>query len=1064
MTNSERNSILIGSIIPVILGVRMLRQFRMLAALIFAVAATVVPSPAQQVNPALFQDMKWRLVGPFRAGRSLTAVGLPANPSVYYFGAVGGGVWKSTNAGETWEPIFDSQPIASIGAIAVAPSNPNVVYVGTGEADMREDITYGNGMYKSVDAGKTWTHIGLTDSQQIGRVLIDPKNPDIVFVAALGHAFGANSERGVFRSTDGGKSWQAVLHKNDDTGAIDLAFDPQDSKTVYASLWQTRRPPWNVYPPSNGPGSGLYKSTDGGSTWQQLTNGLPTEGLGRIGIAVAPTDHTRVYAIVDAKQGGLYRSDDAGKSWKLADNEQRIWGRGWYFGGVEVDPKNADVVYIANTTVYKSTDGGHSFVGFRGAPGGDDYHSIWIAPNDPDRMIISSDQGTIVTLNGGETWSSWYNQPTAQLYHVATDNRFPYWLYAAQQDSGAVAVPSRSDHRAITERDWEYVAVGGESGMLAPDPLNTDIVYGGTVGRWDWKTRQVQDVSPTLGRAGEFRTIWTLPLVFSQADKTKLYFSHQMLFRTSNGGKTWDQISPDLTRENPPVPPNLDPITAKYGLASPRKGVIYAIAPSTIDPNTVWVGTDDGMIHVTLDDGKTWKDVTPGDLKPWSKVGIIDASHFDKQTAYAAIDAHRIEDMRPYIYRTHDGGKTWQALGKGIPEGAFVNAVREDTVRRGLLFAGTELGVYVSFDDGDNWQPLQLNLPVSSVRDLAIHGSDLSVATHGRSFWILDDISLLREINEGIFRSDAYLFKPAEAVRTRPGDDQSTPYPKDIPHGENPQNGAIIDYYLKNDSPNPVVLEILGSKGDLIRRYASDDKVPPVVEKTLVVTTDWVKETPVLSAKAGVHRWIWDFQTTPPAGGATRRRGAGGNWAIPGRYTVKLTASGKTYTQPLTLTMDPRVRVTQADLLAQFDASQQAVDAMNQLFKPVNQGIAIEKQINESEKQAEQKHEVLYALDAFRKRLSEVLGPPPVGYGTPVIPAQTDFTSVRYVLGALRQTQGALQSADAAPTPDQLKALAKYQAQSKSSLANWQVFLNSELPKLNASLKAAGMQEILVGK
>ncbi|HEX6880676.1 MAG TPA: hypothetical protein VF135_09955, partial [Terriglobales bacterium] len=714
--------------------------------------------------------------------------------------------------------------------------------------------------------------------------------------------------------------------------------------------------------------------------------------------------------------------------------------------------------------VYKSTDGGHTFTGFRGAPGGDDYHSIWIAPDDPDRMIISSDQGTIVTLNGGDTWSSWYNQPTAQLYHVATDNRFPYWLYAAQQDSGAVAVPSRSDHRAITERDWEYVAVGGESGMLAPDPLNTDIVFGGTVGRWDWKTRQVEDVSPTLGRTGEFRTIWTLPLVFSQADKTKLYFSHQMLFRTMNGGKTWDQISPDLTRENPPAPENLDPITAKYGLASPRKGVIYAIAPSPIAPNTIWVGTDDGTIHVTFDDGKTWKDVTPNGLKPWSKVGIIDASHFDKESAYAAIDAHRIEDMTPYIYRTHDGGKSWQVLGKGIPKGAFVNAVREDTVRKGLLFAGTELGVYVSFDDGENWQPLQLNLPVSSVRDLAIHGSDLSVATHGRSFWILDDITPLREIGGKDLPGDAYLFRPAEAVRTRPGDDQSTPYPKDIPHGENPPNGAVIDYYLKTDSPTPVVLEIFDSKGDLIRRYASDDKIAPIVEKNLVVTTDWVKGTPALSAQSGMHRWIWDFQTTPAVGEASRRRGGGGNWAVPDQYTVKLTANGQTYTQPLTLKMDPRVKVTQADLLAQFNASQQSVAAANQLVKPASQGAAIEKQISELVKQAQEKHEVLPALRDFQKKLTEVLGPPPGAYGTPVIPAQTDFTSVRYVLGALRQTQAALQSADVAPTPDQLKALKQYEAQSRSSLANWQALLNVDLPKLNASLKTAGMQQVLVEK
>ena len=1045
----------------------MFRQIKALATALILINVAIgagVTASAQQVDPALFREMKWRLVGPFRAGRSLTAVGVPGNPSLYYFGSVGGGVWKSTNAGATWEPIFDGQPIASIGAIVLAPSDPNILYVGTGEADMREDITYGNGMYKSTDAGKTWTHIGLDDSQQIGRVLVDPKNPDIVFVAALGHAFGANAERGVFRSTDGGKSWQRVLHKDDDTGAIDLAFDPESSKTIYASLWQARRPPWNVYPPSNGPGSGLYKSTDGGTTWTQLKNGLPTEGVGRIGIAVAKTDHNRLYAVVDAKHGGLYRSDDAGQSWKLMDSEQRIWGRGWYFGVVEADPKDADVVYITNTTVYKSTDGGHSFTGFKGAPGGDDYHSIWISQDDSERMIISSDQGTIVTLNGGKTWSSWYNQPTAQLYHVSTDNRFPYWLYGAQQDSGAVAVPDRSDYLSITERDWRYVAVGGESGMLAPDPVNADIVFGGTVGRWDWKTKQVQDVSPTLGRTGEFRTIWTLPLVFSQADKSKLYFSHQMLFRTSNGGKTWDQISPDLTRKNPGVPPNLDAITAKYGLASLRKGVIYAIAPSPIEPNTVWVGTDDGTIHLTGDDGKTWKDVTPPQLKSWSKVGIIEASHFDKQIAYAAIDAHRIEDMKPYIYRTRDGGKSWQLLGKGIPESAFVNAVREDTVRRGLLFAGTELGVYVSFNDGEDWQPLQLDLPVASVRDLAVHDNDLAIATHGRSFWILDNIGPLREVSDQVSMEDAYLFKPVNSMRIRPGDDQGTPYPADIPHGDNPPDGAVIDYYLKSDATTPVVLEVLDPKGTVVRRFASDDKAPQVEEKSLVVTMDWVKQPRVLSAKAGMHRWLWDVHYAAPTGAVQRRRGGGGNWALPGPYMVRLTANGKAYSQPLNIVTDPRVKVPEADLVAQLEASQRAAGSIESLAKPSTLAGDIAKQLKALQQQLKGNNEAEAAVAEFQNKFDVVVGPPPPDYGTPVIPVQTDYISVRYLQGALRQVQGALQSADAAPTPDQLKALTVLEGQAKTTLAQWQQLLTTDLTTLNGRLQQVGLPAINIGK
>jgi len=1044
----------------------MLRQLKALAwtaASIAVVGCAAIAACAQKVNPALFQEMQWRLVGPFRAGRALTAVGVPGNPSLYYFGSVGGGVWKSENAGQTWNAVFDNEKIASIGAMAVAPSDANIIYVGSGEADMREDITYGNGMYKSTDAGKTWTHIGLDDTQQIGRVLIDPKNPNVVFVAALGHAFGANAERGVFRTTDGGKTWSKVLFKDDNTGAIDLAFDPSNSKTIYATLWQTRRPPWNVYPPSNGPGGGLYKSTDGGSTWKQLTNGLPAEGLGRIGIAVSKKDPKRVYTIVDAKQGGLYRSDDAGQTWKLMDGEERIWGRGWYFGIVEVDPKNADTIYVSNTSVYKSTDGGHSFAAFKGAPGGDDYHSIWISPDDSDRMIISADQGTIVTLDGGKTWSSWYNQPTAQLYHIIADDRFPYWLYGAQQDSGAIAVPSRTNFANITERNWRPIPVGGESGMLAPDPMDSNIVFGGTVARFDWKTNQTEDVSPTLGRDEHFRVSWTLPLAFSMANKHDLYFAHQMMFRTSDGGKSWEQVSQDLTRENPPAPPNLDPITAKYGLVSPRKGVIYTIAPSPLDPNIVWAGTDDGAIQVTTNHGKTWQNVTPPELKPWAKVGIIEASHFDKNSAYAAIDAHRIEDMKPYIYRTHDGGKTWQVLGKGIPDGSFVNAVREDTVRKGLLFAGTELGVYVSFNDGDDWQPLQLNLPVSSIRDLVIHDNDLAVATHGRSAWILDDITPLRQASAEVASADVYLFKPENALRIHPGNDQGTPYPPEIPHGDNPPNGATIDYFLKTDASAPVTLEILDSANNVVRRFASNEMPQSIQEKSLQIPMYWVKQPEVLSAKAGMHRWIWDLHYAAPGGGGAGpmmgRRGGGGNWVLPGTYTVRFTANGKTYSQPLTVTMDPRVKTTQADLEAQLDASQKAVGAIQELAKPIGQGAAIAKQFNDLEAKFKQNAELNSAATEFKNKLDEVLGPPPPNYGTPVIPVSTDYTSVRYVMGALRQVQGAIQSADLAPTQDQLKALDKYLAQEKSTLAAWEHFVSTDLTNFNQKLKAAVLPE-----
>ncbi len=1033
-----------------------------LLSLLFATGAV-----AQPVAPSLFSDMRWRLVGPFRGGRSLSAVGVPGNPSLFYMGAVGGGVWRSTDAGNTWEPIFDSQDIASIGAIAVAPSDPNVIYVGSGEADMRSDITYGNGVYKSTDGGRTWTHIGLEDTRQIGRILIDARDPDVAFVAALGHAYAANSERGVFRTTDGGKTWSRVLYKDDDTGAIDLAFDPQDSRVIYAALWQTRRPPWNVYPPSNGPGSGLYKSTDGGSTWQHLQgSGLPSQALGRIGIAVAPGDHNRVYLIVDAKDGGLYRSDDAGKTWSRADSESRIWTRGWYFGGITVDPRNPDILYVANVSTYKSVDGGKSFVAFKGAPGGDDYHSVWIAPEDSARMVLSSDQGTIVTLNGGQTWSSWYNQPTGQFYRVATDNRFPYWIYGAQQDSGAIAVPSRTDYASLTQQDWRPIDAGGESGAIAPDPLNPNILFCGAVSRYDLTTFQNQDVSPSTGREGNFRQTWTLPLAFSLADPHKLYFSHQMLFRTTNAGKSWDQISPDLTRENPDIPPNLDPITAGYGLATPRKAVIYAIAPSPLDANRVWVGTDDGLIHLTPDDGKHWANVTPPQLSPWSKVGIIDASHFDPETAYAAIDRHRLDDLHPYIYRTHDGGKSWQQVSKGIPEGAYVNVVREDPKRQGLLYAGTELGMYVSFNDGQDWQSLQLNLPIASVRDIAIHQNDLVIATHGRAFWVLDDVSPLHEIDPKLATEPAYLFQPQGTFRIRPGSDQGTPFPPETPHGDNPPSGAILDYYLKTAPSTPVALEILDSQGAILRRYASDDKAPPVDEKSLQIPLYWIHPPQPLLAAAGMHRFVWDMHYAsplPPSATRSRRFGADGPWAPPGQYSVRLIVDRKAYTQPLELKVDPRVQATPADLQMQFEVAQKCTTAVAEISHASTQASSINEQAQRLELKTKDNPAINQALADLERRLAPIIGPLARGYGLAVIPLDTDQTSLRHLFAAFSELKSAVESADAAPTAEQLAALEKNKNALQSTISQWQQLLLRDLRTLNAQLKQAGLTEVTLG-
>ena len=861
------------------------------------------------ISPALYSALKWRMAGPFRAGRVNAISGVVGQPDTFYFGSVGGGLWKSTNIGRTWTPIFDANNVASIGAIGVAPSNPDVLYVGTGEADMRDSIAFGDGVYKSVDAGKTWKHIGLESTRQIGKVIVHPRDPNIVFVAALGHAYGPHPDRGVYRSRDGGASWQKVLFKGDGVGAIDLAFDPANPQTVFAALWAVRRPPWFIYAPANGPGSGLYKSIDGGTTWAQLTNGLPTEGLGRMGLAIAPSSPRRIYVIADAKEGGLFRSDDAGATFTKASGDPRIWGRGWYFTKVTVDPKNADVVYVPNTGVYKSTDGGRTWgAPIKASPGGDDYHQLWISPEDPSRLALAGDQGAIVSVDAGQTWSSWYNQPTAQLYHVAADSRFPYWLTAAQQDSGAVGTPVRTAHSVLSMHEWTGVCAGGESGYTAPDPLHPEILFGNAVEKCNVVTGETKNITPEIPVPGvTYRHAWTQPLVFSQADRRALYFGNQFVYKTTDGGGSWAKISDDLAREDPGVPPNLDAAAAADAPAGRRRGVVYTLAPSPVRAPIVWAGTDDGLIHVTQDDGQTWQNVTPPEVTPWTKIVMIDASHFDAGTAYAAAERHQLEDYEPHIYRTRDGGKTWQTITKGLPAGIYVQTVKEDPLRRGLLFCGTERTVFVSFDDGDNWQSLQMNLPASSMRDLQIKDDDLMVATHGRGFWVLDDITALRQIDQKTAGAETILFRPAEAIKLPEPDEQGTPLPKDEPFAENPPAGAIIDYYLEGSPAGPVTLEILDAAGALVRRFASDDRPQLRDPNTLAVQLVWAPQAEPLPATAGMHRWVWDLRGTPAAGGG-RGRGGRGEAAVaqPGRYSVRLTVAGKTFTQPLIVRQDPR--------------------------------------------------------------------------------------------------------------------------------------------------------------
>ena len=897
---------------------------------------------AQQFPASSYSALRWRMIGPFRGGRTVAASGIPADPTTYYVGVNNGGVWKSTDTGRTWQPIFDSQPTGSIGALALAPSNPNIIYVGSGEGLQRPDLSVGDGIYKSIDAGRTWTHLGLRDGQQIAALIVDPRDPDRIFAAVLGHPYGPNPERGVFRSTNGGATWQKVLYKDENTGAIDLAFDPSNARNVYAVLWAARQGPWENGA-WNGPQSGLFKSTDGGDTWQQLTGGLPAyaDGLGRIGIGIAPSNPRRMYALVDAKTSALYRSDDAGSTWTRVNTEERITGRGSDFANVRVDPKNPDRIYVANTSTYRSDSAGESFTPIKGSPGGDDYHTVWINPLHPEIILLACDQGATISVNGGETWTSWYNQPTAQFYHVITDNRFPYWVYGAQQESGSAAVKSRGDWGQITARDWHTIGVE-EYGYVAPDPLDPDIIYGGRATRMNQVTGEVQEITPEVLRGQKYRWLRTMPMLFSPVDPHVLYLGSNVLFRTINGGHSWDVISPDLTREKYDVPESVGVFTEEARKQATRRGVIYSLAPSHRDINVIWAGTDDGLVHVTRDGGKTWSNITPRELTPWCKIAQLDASHFDDQTVYAAINRFRLDDLKPHIYRTHDGGKTWKEIVNGLPDGP-VNTVREDPVRKGLLFAGTELAVFVSFDDGDHWEPLRFNMPATSIRDLVIHDNDIVVGTHGRSFWILDDIAPLRQMNESIVNADAYLFRSSTAYRVRRSVNTDTPLPPEEPAGENPPDGAIIYYNLK--SPAPVTIEIFDAAKKLVRKYSSGDKPEPIPADT-VVQTQWVRPTAIPSGDAGLNRFVWDLHYPPPdsveheypisAVWHNTPRYPQGPVVLPAQYTITLTVNGKSYSQPLTVKMDPRVKTPLTGLQEQFRLATKLVSMMHQSMQNAN--------------------------------------------------------------------------------------------------------------------------------
>jgi photosystem II stability/assembly factor-like uncharacterized protein len=918
---------------------------------IFAAAVTqspdveAAPAPAAAsnraalpVNESLFKGLQWRGIGPYRGGRALAATGIPGDANTFYFGAVAGGVWKTTDGGATWLALTDATPISSIGAIAVAPSNHNIIYVGTGEAAPRGDITYGDGVYKSVDGGKTWSHIGLADSRQIGALIVDPNDPDIVLVAAFGHAFGPNAERGVFRTTDGGKSWTKVLYKDEHTGAIDVSFDPHDSKLVYAALWQARRQPWNFS--SGGPGSGLYRSTDGGVTWTRLSgNGLPAGLLGRIHVSVSGADSRRVYAMIEAEQGGLYRSDDGGVHWQRVNDDGRLSQRAWYFSTILADPGDVDTVYAENTGLFRSTDGGKTFELLPARHG--DHHGIWIDPTNPDRIIEASDGGASISFDKGKTWSTQNNQPTAQFYHVSVDNRFPYYAYGAQQDNSSIAIASMDDEGAIVSRDW-YDVFGGEAGFVIADPRDADIVYGtneNLIGRFNKQTMQEQvisvwpiDASGHAAKDLEHRFNWTSPLAMSPFDPDTLYYGMERLYRTTNDGRSWTAISPDLTRnDKSKQQASGGPIT-KDITSVEYYDTIFAIAESPLSKGMIWVGTDDGLIQLTRDGGGSWSNVTPHDMLPWSTISMIEPSRYDANVAYVAVDRHKLDDIKPYVFATRDAGKTWSRIDAGLPDGSFVHAVREDAVKRGLLYAATETGVFVSFDSGRHWQSLQLNLPRSPVHDLAVKGDDLVIATHGRSFWILDDVTPLREVEAAAAAPTVYLYKPETGYRLY--------YPDQVdarpPSGQNPPAGVLIDYYLPSAPTGTLSLDIVDANGGVVRHISS------VKSQEAAQPPEWpdqVHPVDTLPVAPGMNRFVWNLRYDDPVqipGAFYAGLPPRGPIVMPGDYVLRLSYEGQTHTAPLTIQADPRVKGSLAGLQQKFDLAMEVYHDQDILHRTVN--------------------------------------------------------------------------------------------------------------------------------
>ena len=1055
-----------------------------------------------------YAEMHWREIGPTRGGRARALDGVPSQPNVFYAGYDNGGVWRSTDYGANWVPLFDNEPTSSIGAIAVAPSDPNIIYVGTGAGIIRPDLSVGDGMYKSTDAGKTWTHPGLRDTQMIANIVVDPHDPNRLFVAALGHPYGPNEERGIFRSTDGGKTFTKVLYKNPYVGANDVRIDPQNSNIVYAALWQQQQS-YVEGREFGGTEGGIFKSTDGGSTWKALTNGLPA-GVIEANLSIAPSQPSTIYAMVagtvgkvpTAKEGttgtvNFYKSSDGGEHWYLAardpdnpgsspnaalDPRPAVRIGGGDLPTLAVDGKNPNVVYSASTVFWRTEDGGVTWATVRGGPNGDDYQKPWVNPNNSNIVFVVADQGATVSANRGVSWSNWYNQLTGAMYHVSTDNAFPYRVCSGQQDSGSACVASRSMDGRITFHDWHSVSIQ-EYGIAAPDPKDPDLVFGSgrnSISLYNRKTGQTTIVGPSREQRGtEYnRNVRTMPILWSPKDPKVLYYASNAVWKSSDQAHSWTRISPDLTRQNWKIPASVGKYASK--VKPGPEGSITALSASPLDVNVLWAGTDDGNIQVTMDGGAHWANVTPPAIKPWTRIYNIEAGHFDTKTAYAAANTMRIDDMNPHLWRTHDGGKTWTEINHGIASGVLTNTIREDPRKPGLLYAGTDTQVWVSFNDGDQWQSLRLDMPAVSVRDLQVKDdekcgcADLIAGTHGRGFYILDDVTPLRQIADARKADPAFLFKPQTATRVRLVTYDSMPFPPEVPSGENPPNGAIIDYYLASDVSGPLTIDILDDAGNVVRTYSSglkrnpDPAVDPVAYTKVCqaapespdcsIPLSWPSPIKAMPTTAGMHRISWSLRYQPLAQERSPIQRPivipgrssvvpSSPWAPPGHYTVRLTAGGKAYTQPLTVRLDPRV-TTPAPALDQSEKLSVEMYALaRSTLMAYGQAQDLAREVGKLEStEAGASKSFKASIDAVAQSSGHH------GYG---LPYPTPAT-LKDVSNAALAASLAMETADTAPTAAQIEACTQTREKAQSVMAEWDEVKGTGLSAFNARLTSKG--------